>query len=327
MNDKIRWGILSTGYIATEFAKGLAELPDADLVAVGSRTQASADAFGKRFDVPHRHASYEALANDPDVDVVYVGTPHNLHRENALLCLNAGKAVLCEKPFTINAAEAQEIIETARRKRLFLMEAMWTRFIPAMQKICQMLADGVIGDPRMVMVEFGFRPPFDPKGRLFDPELGGGALLDLGIYPITLAWLVFGPPTDIISTASIGSTGVDEQNATILSYDQGQLAVLASTLQAQTSHEAQIIGTKGRIRIHRQWWHPTTFTLSLTGTADEVITVPARGNGYNYEAAEVMRCLRESKLESDLMRLDESMEIMNVMDRIRDQWGLRYPME
>jgi predicted dehydrogenase len=327
MTDKIRWGILSTGSIAAQFAKALAILPDAELVAVGSRTQTSADAFGERFEIPHRHAGYEALAEDPDVDVIYIGTPHNLHRENTLLCLDAGKAVLCEKPFTINAAEAQEIIEAARAKQLFLMEAMWTRFIPAIREIRRMLADDVIGEPRMVMVEFGFKPPFELAGRLFNPELGGGALLDLGIYPITLAWLVFGPPQSIVSQASIGSTGVDEQNAIILSYDQGQLAVLASSLQTQTPHEALIFGTKGRIRVHAQWWNPTMFTLSLNDREDQTITIPSAGNGYSYEAAEVMSCLQAGKLESDLMPLDESLAIMQVMDRIRTQWGLRYPME
>ncbi|MBN1310388.1 MAG: Gfo/Idh/MocA family oxidoreductase [Anaerolineae bacterium] len=327
MTDKIRWGIMSTGYIATEFAKALAILPDAEMAAVGSRSQASADAFGMRFDIPHRHAGYEALAEDPDVDVVYIGTPHNLHRENALLCLDAGKAVLCEKPFTINAAEAQEIIEVARRKQLFLMEAMWTRFIPAIRKIRGMLADGVIGEPRMVMAEFGFRPPFEPDGRLFDPQLGGGALLDLGIYPITLAWLIFGPPQEIVSRASIGATGVDEQNAVVLSYGQGQLAVLASSLQAETPQEAHIIGTQGRIRIHAQWWHPTMFTLSLNGREDQTITVPMGGNGYNYEAAEVMSCLRAGKPESNVMPLDESLAIMKILDQLRAQWGMSYPME
>lgn len=326
MSDKIRWGILSTGMIAAKFVEGLAMLPDAEVVAVGSRTEEASQAFADRYHIPHRHGSYEALANDPDVDVVYVATPHNLHKENTLLCLQGGKAVLCEKPFTINAAEAEAIITLARQKRLFLMEAMWTRFMPAMRKIRQLLADGTIGDVRLVIVEFGFRPPFDPQGRLFNPDLGGGALLDLGIYPITLAWLVLGPPQSVISKATIGPTGVDEQNAIILGYAEGQMALLASSLQAQTAHEAQIIGTRGRIRIHPEWWNPTTFTLSLP-EKDETITVPTEGNGYNYEAAEVMSYLRAGKLESDLMPLDESLAIMRLLDQIRGQWGLRYPME
>jgi predicted dehydrogenase len=327
MSDKIRWGILGTGMIAAKFVEGLSELPDAEVIAVGSRTQASAQAFADTYHIPHRHGSYEGLASDPDVDVVYVATPHNLHRENSLLCLGSGKAVLCEKPFTINATEAEEIIALARQKRLFLMEAMWTRYMPAMRKIRQLLAGGAIGDVRLVFVEFGFRPPFDPHSRLFDPHLGGGALLDLGIYPITLAWLVLGPPQGITSKATIGSTGVDEQNAIILSYAGGQMALLSSSLQVQTPQEAQIIGTEGRILIHPECWHPTTFTLSQAGKQDETTTVPTEGNGYNYEAAEVMSCLRAGKLESDLLPLDESLAIMKLLDQIRAQWGLRYPME
>jgi predicted dehydrogenase len=327
MADTINWGILGAGGIAALFARGLAVLPDARLIAVGSRTQPKADSFGEAFGVPHRHGNYETLAADPDIDVIYVATPHNLHRENSLLCLNAGKAVLCEKPFTINAAEAAEIITLAQQKNLFLMEAMWTRFMPAIRKIQQILAEGTIGDVRLVLVDFGFRPPFEPHSRLFDINLGGGALLDLGIYPVTLAWLVLGPPQSITSQAHFGSTGVDEQDAIIMSYNGGQMAVLACSLQAQTAHEAQIIGTKGRIRIHAQWWHPTAFTLSLAGKEDEMISVPTEGNGYNYEAAEVMRCLRAGKLESDLMPLDESLAIMKTLDQIRAQWGFRYPME
>lgn len=327
MSDKIRWGILGTGMIAAKFAEGLAVLPEAEVIAVGSRTQATAQAFADTYHIPHPHSSYEALAKDSDVDVVYIGTPHNLHRENSLMCLSSGKAVLCEKPFTINAAEAEEIITLAREKSLFLMEAMWTRYMPAMRKVQQMLADGAIGDVRLVLVDFGFRASFDPQSRLFDPHLGGGALLDLGIYPITLAWLVFGPPQNVTSKATLGSTGVDEQNAIILSYADGQMALLSSSLQADTPQEAQIIGTQGRIRIHSQWWHPTTFTLSLPGKNDETITVPTEGNGYNYEAAEVMSCLRAGKLESNLMPLDESLAIMKLLDQIRAQWGLKYPME
>lgn len=327
MSDKIRWGILGTGMIAARFVEGLAVLPDAEVTAVGSRTQASAQAFADTYHIPHPHGSYEALASNPGVDVVYIATPHNLHRENSLLCLNHGKAVLCEKPFTINAAEAEDIIALARQKHLFLMEAMWTRYMPAMLKIRQLLTGGAIGDVRLVFVDFGFRPRFDPHSRLFDPHLGGGALLDLGIYPITLAWLVFGPPQGVTSQATIGSTGVDEQNAIILSYAGGQMALLSSSLQVQTPQEAQIIGTQGRIHIHSEWWHPTTFTLHQEGRQAETFAVPTEGNGYNFEAAEVMSCLRAGKLESDLMPLDESLAIMKLLDQIRAQWGLRYPME
>ncbi len=326
--DKIRWGILGTGNIAKQFARGLAVLSDADLAAVGSRSQASADAFGDEFDVPRRHPSYAALANDPDVDVVYVATPHNLHRENSLLCLQADKAVLCEKPFAINAGEAEQVIALAREKRLFLMEAMWTRFLPALQQTRQLLAGGAIGDVRMLAADFGFRASFDPQGRLFDPHLGGGALLDVGIYPISLASLVFGaPPSRVSSLAHLGQSSVDEQAAMIFGYDQGQLALLSSATRTNTPQEAVISGTEGQIRIHTPWWQACTLTLSVQGEEDQVLRLPFEGNGYNYEAVEVMDCLRGGKTESDLMPLDETLAIMRTLDQIRAQWGLSYPME
>ena len=325
--DKIRWGILGTGGIAKTFAQGLAVLPDAELVAVGSRSQAAADAFGDAFDVPHRHASYAALAEDPDVDVVYVATPHSLHRDNSILCLQAGKAVLCEKPFAINTVEAEEVIALARKNGRFLMEAMWTRFLPVVERARRLLAEGAVGEVRMISVDFGFRAPLDPHSRLFDPHLGGGALLDVGVYCVSLASMVFGPPARIASMAHLGQTGVDEQAAVILGYDGGQLAVLTAAIRTNTPQEALLLGTEGQIRIYSPWWRPTTLTLSIQGQEDEVMHFPFEGNGYNYEIAEVMRCLRAGRSESDVLPLDETMAIMRTMDQIRAQWGLRYPME
>jgi len=326
-SSMIRWGILGTGRIAKTFAQGLAVLPDAELVAVGSRSQSAADAFGDEFRVPHRHASYVALADDPDVDVVYVATPHSLHRENSRLCLQAGKAVLCEKPFAINAAQAEEVIALARKKRLFLMEAMWTRFLPVLVRVRELLAEGAIGEVRLLNADFGFSATFDPRGRLFDPHLGGGALLDVGVYLVSLASMVFGPPVRIASMAHLGRTGVDEQAAAILGYERGQLAVLTTAVRTSTPQEAILMGTGGQMRIHSQWWHPTTLTLALEGREEEVIYLPFEGNGYHYEAAEVMDCLRSGRLESDVMPLDETLAIMETMDQMRAQWGLRYPME
>jgi predicted dehydrogenase len=328
MAEKVRWGILGTGNIAKQMARGLAVLPDAELLAVGSRSQESADGFGEQFDVERRYTSYTDLVNDPDVQVVYIATPHSLHRENSLLCLRAGKAVLCEKPFAINATEAREVVAMARERQLFLMEAMWTRFLPVMGRVRELLAGGAIGDVRMVTADFGFRAPFNPRGRLFNPELGGGGLLDVGIYPVSLASMVFGPrPARVSSMAHLGETGVDEQAAMILGYEQGQLAILSSAVRTHTPQEAFLIGTEGRIRVHTPWWKPTNLTVSVEGQEDQTETLPFEGNGYNYEAAEVMACLRAGKLESDVMPLDETLAIMETLDQIRGQWGLRYPME
>jgi dihydrodiol dehydrogenase / D-xylose 1-dehydrogenase (NADP) len=328
MADKVRWGILGTGNIAKQLARGLAVLPDAELLAVGSRSQESADGFGEQFDVERRYASYADLVSDPDVEVVYVATPHSLHRESSLLCLRAGKAVLCEKPFAINATEAREVVAMARERHLFLMEAMWTRFLPVLGRVRELLTDGVIGDVRMVTADFGFRAPFNPQGRLFNPELGGGGLLDVGIYPVSLASMVFGSrPARVSSMAHLGETGVDEQAAMILGYEQGQLAILSSAVRTHTPQEAFLVGTEGWIRVHTPWWKPAALTVSVEGQEDRTETLPFEGNGYNYEAAEVMACLRAGKLESDVMPLDETLAIMETLDRIRGQWGLRYPME
>ncbi len=324
----IRWGILGTGGIARKFADGLALIPDASLTAVGSRTLSAAEAFGSAYKIPHRHGSYKALMEDSDVDVIYVATVHPLHCENSLGCLSAGKAVLCEKPFTINTGEAEKVVALARQKRLFLMEAMWTRYFPAFVKIRSLLAEGALGEVRQVQADFGMKPEFNPKSRLFDPALGGGALLDLGVYPVSLASMVFGEvPRRILSAATLGSTGVDEQSAAVMEYSAGRLAVVSCSLRYASPQEAHILGTNGRIRIHRPWWYADTITLTRQGREDETIRLPYIGNGYAHEAMEVMDCLRGGRLESDVMPLDETLHIMQTLDAIRTEWGFKYPGE
>ena len=329
MMNKIRWGILGTGRIANDFAVSLGQLPDAELVAVGSRAAETAEAFGAKHHIPHRHASYENLASDSDVDVVYIAAPHPMHKTNSLLCLQGGKGVICEKPFTINAAEAAELADYARRYKLFLMEAMWTRFLPVMVKVRELLAQKAIGEVRAVMADFGFRARFDPQSRLFAPELGGGALLDVGVYVISFASMVLGPkaPLKVASLAQLGETGVDEQSSYILDYGDGVLASLFAAVRTQSPQEAVILGSEGRIRVHSQFYHATRITLSRNGRADQDIEAPFEGNGFNYEAAEVMRCLRSGRTESDVLPLDETLAVMQTMDRIRKPWGLRYPSE
>ena len=327
MKDSIRWGIIATGAIARDFAEGLASAPGAELVAVGSRTQEAAEQFGDAYGVPRRYSSYEALAQDPEVDVAYVATPHAFHRDNTLLCLNAGKAVLCEKAFAINAGQAEEMVALARRKGLFLMEAMWNRFNPVVLEMLRILEDGAIGEPRMLVADFGLGAPFDPTSRLFDIALGGGALLDLGVYPLALASLVFGPPGRISTRAHLGTTGVDERAGIVLGYDDGGMAVLHTSLREKTPSEAALFGTGGTLQLHGPIFRPSAVTLSRPGRDDERIQPPVEGNVYNYEAVEVMRCLREGETESPAMTLDETLSIMRTMDAIRADWGLRYPGE
>jgi len=277
--------------------------------------------------VKNRYDSYEGLANDPDVDVVYISTPNNLHKENTVMCLRAGKSVLCEKPFAINAKETEEMIDLARQRGPFLMEAMWTRFLPAIVKLREILAEKTIGEVRMLIADFGFRSELNPKSRIFDPSLGGGALLDVGIYTVSLASMVFGNPSRITGMAHIGETGVDEQSAVILGYEKGELALLASAARTTTPHVAHLLGTEGRITVDPPFWRPQSLTFSIRGRPDEVKQFPFEGNGYSYEAAEVNRCLREHKPESDIMPLDETFSIMKTMDAIRAEWGLKYPGE
>jgi len=324
MNRSIRWGIIGTGDIAKKFAAGLSVVPDSELVAVASRTKKNADAFGELFHVAKRHESYQSLAEDRDVDVIYVSTPHNLHKENTLMCLRAGKPVLCEKPFAINAGEATEMVRLARERKIFLMEAMWTRFFPIMTKVREIIAANVIGEVRMLMADFGYRSE-DQSFWVFDPKFGGGGLLDVGIYPLSFSHQIFGSPSEISSISHLHG-GVDEQSAAILGYEGGRIAIIASAIRTETPQVAYLLGTKGRIYIHSPWWKPETITLSVNGK-DELIQIPFQGNGYNYEVAEVARCLREGKTESDTMPLDETLSIMKTMDTIRRQWKLKYPME
>lgn len=327
MTRPIRWGILGTGWIANAFASALVQVPGAELLAVGSRTARSAERFGDHFGIQRRYANSEALVQDPEVDVVYIATPNPLHREHALLCLDSGKAVLCEKPFALNARQAEEVIRTARRRELFLMEAMWSRFFPLMARVRALVADGTIGPVQMLVADLCLRFEFDPADRRYAPDLGGGALLDLGIYTLSLASMIMGPPSKITSLAHLGPSGVDEQAGIVLGYDGGQMSVLHCSLRVDSPVEATLLGTKGRIRLHPWWIRPDRLTLSVSGREDTPIEMPFGGNGYQFEALEVMECLRNGKQESDLMPLDETLSIVRTMDAIRDQWGLTYPGE
>ena len=325
--DKIRWGILGTGHIASMFAAGLGELPDAELAAVGSRSPDAADAFAARWGATRFHGNYEALAADPDVDVVYVATPHPLHHPNAHLCLTAGKAVLCEKPFTLNAGQARDLVQRARERQCFLMEAMWTRCLPAVADVRHLIAEGAIGDVRFLNADFGFRKEFDPRHRLFDPALGGGALLDVGVYLVSLASMLFGPPAHMRSLAHFGSSGVDERDALLFGYDGGRFAQLTAAITVSTPQEAVIVGDAGSIRLHSLWWKASRYTLTREGQEPQTIDAPFQGNGYCHEAAEAMRCLRAGVGESPLMPLEETIAVIETMDTLRAEWGLRYPGE
>lgn len=326
MKKTIGWGIMATGTIANKFCEGLKSLKDAEIIAVASRSLDRALAFGRKHGIKRAYGSYEELVKDPEVDIVYIATPHNLHYRGAMLCLEAGKAVLCEKPFTLNAREAESLIRFARERKVFLMEAMWTRYLPAILKVREWLGKGLIGEVRFLKAEFGYRCTWDPEGRLLNPDLAGGALMDVGIYPVSFASMVYGSqPQSIKSLAHIGQTHVDEQFAVLFGYGGGKIASLSGAVRTNFVNDAIIMVTHGRIHIPDFFYAKKATLYTASGT--EEYGPEFEGNGYHYEAAEAMSCLREGKLESSVMPLDETLAIMHTMDTIRSQWGLKYPGE
>ncbi len=327
MSKKIKWGILGLGGIANAFAEGVSVLPDAEVIACGSRTAEKAEQFGTKWNIPNRHASYESLVADPDVDAIYVATPHPIHKENCLLAIANGKPVLCEKPFTVNAGETEEVIAAAKAANLLVMDGMWSRFLPHIVKAHELANSGVIGELRMIQADFAFRGGWSPEERWLNPVLGGGGLLDVGVYVISLAQLFFGQPTSITGTAHIGETKVDEQAAMVLGFSEGKIASLICGVRTNTPHEATIFGTEGSIQLHKLWWRPSKLTLNVYGKDSEEIAPEIIGNGFNYEAAEFARCLREGIKESPMRPYAETISVMNTMDVLRKQWGLVYPGE
>jgi predicted dehydrogenase len=315
----VRWGILGTGGIARTFASDLRLTDSGTVVAIGSRSKASADRFADEFDLPNRHGSYESLVSDPDVDVVYVATPHPMHHDNAVLALRAGKPVLVEKPFTMNAAEARDIVAVARETGLFAMEAMWTRFLPHIATVRSWLADGVLGDVVTVTADHGQWFAEDPDFRLFAPKLGGGALLDLGIYPVSFASMVLGTPSRIVTMTDPAFTGVDAQTSMLFGYAGGAQALLTCTLRAKSPTRAAIVGTDARIEIDGDFYAPTA--VSLIPRDGETTRVPAdhEGRGLRHQADEVARRLAAGELESPSMPLDETISIMETMDEVLAQ--------
>jgi predicted dehydrogenase len=324
MTAPIRWGILATGRIAATFVTDLKTLSDAQTVAVGSRSPEAAERFAEAHGIPRAHGSWQALADDPDVDVVYVATPHSAHYQATMTVLNAGKAALTEKPIALDTAQATGLVQAARDRNVFLMEAMWTRFFPAIARAQELIAEGAIGRVTGVHSDFGFTASDDPAHRLNAKELGGGALLDLGIYPVTIAHLFLGPPDEIRAWADLGEQGTDRNTAMIFGYASGALATLTCSLVGQTPTIAVISGSAGRIELPSRFIRPHNLTL-YRGEQAEVIDLPVDGVGYHLEAAEVHRCLRAGRIESSVMTHAETLSVMTTLDRVREQIGVSYP--
>ena len=325
MSEKIKWGILSTGHISDKFTRALKILPEAEISAVASRNEGTAKNFADKHGILKAYGSYSALANDDEIDVVYIGTPHTFHLENSVMCMRAGKSVLCEKALTINAREAEEMISVAREENVFLMEAMTTRHVPLIKKIQNWIKSGKIGEPRMVNASRCLRREFKPSARQLNPKLGGGSLLDLGVYVISFASMIFEkPPESVFGYGHIGEFGSDEQGAALLKYDKGEIANLSFALRTDAGNEAYVYGTKGYIKIDEIFAVPTKATLVINKEKVEVIEEPIIESGLTYEALEVMRCIKKGLKESSCMPLKESLLIMQIMDRIRSHWKLTY---
>ncbi|MER6496047.1 Gfo/Idh/MocA family protein [Streptomyces griseorubiginosus] len=328
--QSVRWGILATGGIAAAFTADLVDLPDAEVVAVASRSEASAKAFAERFGIERAYGEWGALAEDADIDVVYVATPHSAHRAAAGLCLSAGRNVLCEKAFTLNVREAEELVGLAKDGGRFLMEAMWMYCNPLVRRLKALVDDGAIGEVRTVQADFGLAGPFPPAHRLRDPAQGGGALLDLGVYPVSFAHLLLGEPSDVVAKAVLSEEGVDLQTGALLSYDGGALASLHCSLTGGTATIASVTGSLGRIDIPNGFFHPDRFVLHRDGRdPEEFAADPADGprNSLKHEAREVMRALRAGETESPLVPLEGTLAVMRTLDAIRDRVGVRYPGE
>ncbi len=316
MTRPVRWGIIGTGKIARGFVRDLQSIEEAQVVAVGSRQQASADAFGDALGVARRYDSYEALVDDPEVDAVYVATPHPMHFANAALALAHDKAVLVEKAFTMNAREARDLVALARSRRLFLMEAMWTRFLPHVVALRDLVSRGVLGELVMFEADNGHFFEQDPTFRLFAPELGGSALLDLGVYPVSLASMLLGTPSRMVTMVDPAFTGVDATASMIFGYDSGAQALLTCTSRARSSVRACLSGTEARVEIASDFYAPTSFRVITRNGEGTEFAFDVAPRGLRFQAVEVARCLEQGALESTVMPLDETVSIMETMERV-----------
>jgi predicted dehydrogenase len=324
---KFKWGVLGPGRIAHEFARGLRVIEDASLYAVASTTPNKAEQFAGRYGGAKIYNSYEALVNDPDVDAVYIATPHRYHFDNAMLALNAGKPVLCEKPLNVNAKETEELIKISKEKKVFLMEALWTRYLPIYCVIRKWLDDKVIGELSLLAGTFGAMAPKEKDDRWQNPELAGGALLDMGIYPIAISqWVMKSNPKSFFAMSHFSDTGVDDLTTFLLKYEDDVVSQSHSSFMSNHVNDFWIYGSKGKIRIHPNFWGSTKATLFTDGQ-ELTIEKPLRAGGFEYQTEEAMRCIRAGLLESPNMTHADTLANMELLDNIRAQIGLKYPFE
>ncbi len=322
--SEIRWGVVGPGRIAEEVVQDFAHVEGARCVAVGSRSAARAEDFARRHGLERAHGSYGDLLDDPDVDVLYLATPHAQHAATARAAIERGKALLVEKSFTATLAGAQGVVDLARERGVFVMEAMWTRFQPAVVALRELLADGAVGEVRSVQADLGVQREYDPGDRLFALELGGGALLDLGVYVVSFAQMVLGAPETVAASGSLLPTGVDGEAALLLGWADGRTASLTTSLRSATPGAARVVGTQGWVEVLPRFHHPRTVVLHRPGHEPETITRPQLGGGYAHELIEVTQCLQTGRTESDVMPLADTLAVQAVLQQAADALGVRH---
>lgn len=322
---KIKWGILSTGWIAHKFATALQVVPNSELYAVGSRSLKTAELFASEFNIPKAYGSYEELVNDPEIDIVYIGTPHNLHLENALLAMEHNKHVLCEKPMGVNLKETTRMLDKAKEKNLFFMEALWSRFLPNIIKTKELIDSGEIGEIKLLTASFCIKSDNGPEHRHYNIDLCGGTILDIGIYNIFLSLLLLGNPQAISATAALDIQGGDNSANYTFKYKKDTLAVMYSSFLGNQDVVAEIHGTKGKIVLDHLWFCPGNVKLYDQDGIKKIFNFEFKSNGYEFEAEAVVNCLLDGKTQSELWSWDDSIQLINVMDEVRKECGVVYP--
>ena len=324
MSTEIRWGVVGPGRIAEKVVEDVAVVDGSRVVAVASRSERRARDFADRHGIDRAYGSYAQVLADPEVDVLYVATPHAQHAAIARAAVEAGKALLVEKSFTATSAGAQEVVDLARARGVFVMEAMWTRFQPAVVALHELIADGAVGEVRSVQADLGVAREFDPEDRLFALELGGGALLDLGVYVVSFAQMLLGAPDTVSATGSRFPTGVDAEASLLLGYDDGRSAAVMTSLRHALPGQARVFGTAGWVDVLPRFHHPQTIVLHRDGAEPEAITRPQLGGGYAHELVEVAECLRAGRTESSVMPLADTLAVQEVLQAAADQLGVRH---
>lgn len=325
MKQPVRWGILGPGKIADKFASAFSQVPEAKLYAVASRDEQRGKAFAEKFNIPKTYSSYDQLLADPLIDIVYVATPHTFHHEQTLLCLNNKKAVVCEKPLTLSAKQTLELVAAAQANNTFLMEGMWARFFPALIKVLDLIEQDSIGEIKFLRADFGFAAPHDLDHRVFNLTLGGGAQLDVGVYPLFLALLIGGVPNTIQAVSKLAVTGADETTVAQLNFENGIIAHILSSVVADTPKQAEIFGSKGSITLETPWHKSQEVRLKKNNEELETFQFPFEGVGFHYELRHATECIQMGLKESKLMPLSLSIQMAKAADEILRQGGVIYP--